>query len=69
MDLQMDVSSLEVSVDVAQPPETLDHDKHFPFDWNGWGIGVEAEAVPAERRPGENIVAWRLGVRRIVDRY
>jgi hypothetical protein len=27
---------------VAQPPETLSPDRHFPFDWNGWGIGVES---------------------------
>lgn len=44
-------------------------DRHLPFDWNGWGIGVEAELVPTERRPGESIVAWRLGVRTIVERY
>ena len=51
----------------AQAPETvadavLEADRHFPFDWNGWGIGVELDAPP-----GASIAAWRSGVRAIVD--
>jgi hypothetical protein len=54
---------------VKNPAETMAPGAHFPFDWNGWGIGVEAEALPPERRPGESIVAWQLGVRAITARY
>jgi hypothetical protein len=69
MEIQMDVSNPQAQPLVAQPPETIAHDRHFPFDWNGWGIGVETDRIPQERRPGESIVAWRLGVRAIVDGY
>jgi len=81
MSLQMDVSNPELPNETVQPvtiPEdaladalfcNVSDDTHFPFDWNGWGIGVEADTVSPERRPGESIVAWRLGVRRIVDGF
>jgi hypothetical protein len=52
---------------VAEPAETVAHDKHFPFDWNGWGIGIDGHPIAPERRPGESIVAWQLGVRTITD--
>lgn len=54
---------------IVEPAETMSHDKHFAFDWNGWGIGTEAEPFPPARLPGESVAAWRLGVRTIADGY
>jgi len=55
--------------ELGELKDELKNAKHCPFDWNGWGIGVEADIVAPERRPGESIVAWRLGVRTIMDGY
>ena len=42
----------------------IDGYKHFAFDWNGWGIGVDSEP---SRAGGESIAAWQSGVRAILD--
>jgi len=56
---------MDVSVDSSSPASTW----HFPFDWNGWGIGVESESVESEEnQPGDRILAWQLEVKAIVDR-
>jgi len=69
MSLQRDGSNPELPQADAVTDRLFCEGKHFPFDWNGWGIGVEADIISPERRPGESIVAWRLGVRTIVDGY
>jgi hypothetical protein len=64
MDRQEEPRMIEV---IADPAETVAPGRHFSFDWNGWGIGIEVDPIPEERKPGESVAAWKLGVRKIVD--
>ena len=63
----MDLEETRMIEVIAEPAETVSPDRHFSFDWNGWGIGTEADPIPQDREPGESVVAWKLGVRTIVD--
>jgi hypothetical protein len=54
---------MDVSVDGSSPASEW----HFPFDWNGWGIGVERALPEEERMPGAAIVAWKAEVQAIVE--
>ncbi len=47
--VKSDFECVPEPAETPEPAVKLAHGTHFPFDWNGWGIGIEADPLPPVR--------------------